>query len=55
MQSTTACLIRVCKACPQLKFFDMSFCGPLHEDVVEELKEKYPSICFKRSFSFDNF
>eukprot|EP00731_Ephydatia_muelleri_P012090 Em0006g984a len=41
----------VAKKCRNLKFFDVSFCSQINEAFVTDLRKKYPSVTFKKSFS----
>ena len=44
--------IRICRKCPKLTFFDVSFCSRINEQVVKDLNQLFPKVCFKRSFNW---
>ncbi|XP_071506910.1 F-box/LRR-repeat protein 4-like [Diadema antillarum] len=44
-------LIRVLDKCPMMKFIDVSFCRQITQEVVLQLREKYPNVAIKRSFT----
>eukprot|EP00052_Salpingoeca_macrocollata_P014404 m.113209 g.113209 ORF g.113209 m.113209 type:complete len:61 (-) comp19306_c0_seq2:42-224(-) len=39
------------KARPTLKFLDLSFCQLINEAVVVSMREQFPNVAIKKSFS----